>query len=336
MVSKSLVERICEWCGADFLAPKYDVEKRGGGRFCCRACYEEWYKTKHWMVDVVCLNCGKPFVVVRASFERGEGKYCSPDCFLTALRERRRKPTNFSCQQCGTAFEASVGPNKKPPRFCSTSCVVAHRNSRVSCGERAKKSHKPRGKIDTACSWCGKGFKATPRPKKHTGPRFCCRECYAAHRSHNIRGERSPSWTGGPVGCVCLHCGNSFFRSKSAIENGSGKFCCMQCYSEHYVGERHPCYLGNPREYPPGWNEGLRGRIRERDGHVCFLCGGRGKRALSIHHIDYNRNNLSLNNLIALCDPCHNRTNNDRHLWTQLLSDMVMERYGYGLQEDAA
>lgn len=38
-------------------------------------------------------------------------------------------------------------------------------------------------------------------------------------------------------------------------------------------------------------------------------------RVLSIHHIDYNKENCSESNLITLCNQCHARTNYNRDYW---------------------
>lgn len=75
--------------------------------------------------------------------------------------------------------------------------------------------------------------------------------------------------------------------------------------------------------YPKEFNEQLKELVRQRDGNVCQECGkinselsGRLYK-LDIHHIDYNKDNLSLNNLITLCRHCHNKTNFDREVWTE-------------------
>ena len=41
----------------------------------------------------------------------------------------------------------------------------------------------------------------------------------------------------------------------------------------------------------------------------------RGKRDLHVHHIDYNKKNHSVANLIPLCGSCHMKTNANRDEW---------------------
>jgi len=64
--------------------------------------------------------------------------------------------------------------------------------------------------------------------------------------------------------------------------------------------------------YPFGFDEELKECIRERDNHICQLCGKMQEengRKLDVHHIDYNKDNLDFNNLIALCSSCNVKAN---------------------------
>ena len=61
----------------------------------------------------------------------------------------------------------------------------------------------------------------------------------------------------------------------------------------------------------PNWKDGLKldSRYRrlafENYKHECYLCRFNKKYALVVHHIDENRNNNKLDNLIILCANCH-------------------------------
>ena len=74
--------------------------------------------------------------------------------------------------------------------------------------------------------------------------------------------------------------------------------------------------------YPPEWTDLLKEAIRQRDNYICQECGvhqdelnhGQVKK-LDIHHIDYDKDNCTLENLIALCRGCHMRTNINREDW---------------------
>lgn len=64
------VERLCETCGTNFLAPKVRAE-RGQARFCSRPCSGQ-SRNRH--VECVCRACGATFSLKRSAVERGEGK----------------------------------------------------------------------------------------------------------------------------------------------------------------------------------------------------------------------------------------------------------------------
>ena len=78
--------------------------------------------------------------------------------------------------------------------------------------------------------------------------------------------------------------------------------------------------------YPKGWREDLKEVIRNRDRRKCQLCGKtelEEKRKLQVHHIDYNKNNLNINNLISLCISCHIKTNTKRNYWIKYFETYV-------------
>lgn len=69
--------------------------------------------------------------------------------------------------------------------------------------------------------------------------------------------------------------------------------------------------------YSIDWTKTLKRSIRERDRYTCQICGEpQGDRALSVHHIDYDKKNNNPNNLVALCLKCHSKTSFNRENWT--------------------
>jgi hypothetical protein len=100
-----------------------------------------------------------------------------------------------------------------------------------------------------------------------------------------------------------------------------------------FSGENHPNWLGgiSTFPYPFKWNNKLRNQIRERDNYTCQECGlkqealsGRHKK-LSVHHIDYNKDNLNPSNLISLCLPCHSKTNYTREDWIKYFQSKLRQ-----------
>lgn len=73
-------------------------------------------------------------------------------------------------------------------------------------------------------------------------------------------------------------------------------------------------------EYGAEFDDSLKEKIRFRDGYKCKLCGcsqlENGKQ-LDVHHINYDKRNNKLNNLISLCRKCHMKTNYTRKNWVE-------------------
>ena len=62
----------------------------------------------------------------------------------------------------------------------------------------------------------------------------------------------------------------------------------------------------------------LKEEIRKRDNYICQECNFTEEElgySLSIHHIDYNKDNNNPNNLISLCKSCHAKTGFNRNDW---------------------
>ena len=78
--------------------------------------------------------------------------------------------------------------------------------------------------------------------------------------------------------------------------------------------------------YPQLFNKQLKEKVRVRDNFICQLCGIpelECNRRLSIHHIDYNKKNCEINNLISLCHNCHCKTNYDRKYYEENLRSII-------------
>ena len=83
--------------------------------------------------------------------------------------------------------------------------------------------------------------------------------------------------------------------------------------------EPEPVWRGCGPSYPQSFSPELRKRVRERDLFHCQLCGVTEEeygKTLSVHHIDYDKQNSAWDNLTTLCNRCHVRTNADREMWT--------------------
>jgi len=96
-------------------------------------------------------------------------------------------------------------------------------------------------------------------------------------------------------------------------------------------GALNPNWQGgkSAEPYAPEWNERLREKVRTKFKRICQLCGKLecdnewGK--LQVHHIDYNKKNCKINNLIPLCVGCNFKVNYQRILWTKHFQDKFEE-----------
>jgi hypothetical protein len=91
-------------------------------------------------------------------------------------------------------------------------------------------------------------------------------------------------------------------------------------------GSNHPLWKGGTKHYAPHFNKQLKDRARVRDNFICQICGIpelECNERLNIHHIDYNKNNHDIKNLVSLCHSCHAKTNYDRNKWIKFFSKEV-------------
>lgn len=79
----------------------------------------------------------------------------------------------------------------------------------------------------------------------------------------------------------------------------------------------------NEKKYCDGWRI-IRESIRQRDRNTCRICNAvGGKRKLSVHHIDYSRDNNNPNNLITVCGKCHGATGFNRESWGSYFNTLL-------------
>ena len=82
-------------------------------------------------------------------------------------------------------------------------------------------------------------------------------------------------------------------------------------YGVHRFDELSPNWQGGLsfEEYPQEFKQ-IRKFILERDNYACQDPNCEHKTGiLDCHHIDYNKKNNSLENLVTLCRSCHTKTN---------------------------
>ncbi len=145
--------------------------------------------------------------------------------------------------------------------------------------------------VMVACQRCGKEFYVKPSHKALGCGKFCSRAC---HHEDKRKGEYK----------ACEICGTVTYKQKKALQNSkSGKFFCgKQCQTKWrnsvYIGKKHKNYIHGTYSY--------REVMKRADiDAVCSVCSTRDERILAVHHIDHNRKNNTVENLVYLCHNCH-------------------------------
>jgi len=85
-------------------------------------------------------------------------------------------------------------------------------------------------------------------------------------------------------------------------------------------GSDHPLWRGGDRNYGPGFSDDLKRIVRWLYDDRRFLCGEKPEgREPAVHHIDYNKKNNTIDNLVPLCNSHHSQTNTRRDYWQWFL-----------------
>lgn len=108
-------------------------------------------------------------------------------------------------------------------------------------------------------------------------------------------------------------------------------------------GSKHPHWLGGKSFEPYNYkfNKEFKNLVRLRDNFCCLNCGISEQksiilrnRALSIHHIDYNKLNTCLMNCCSLCMTCNNKANFNREYWISHFQNLLNKKYGYNYENN--
>ena len=108
--------------------------------------------------------------------------------------------------------------------------------------------------------------------------------------------------------------------------------------SEANTGELASNWQGgiSKEPYDQKWTLKFKRAIRRRDNQVCMLCGihrEKLKKALYVHHINYDKKLTIPQNCISLCSSCHSKTNFKREYWIKFFQSLLSEKYDYRYSE---
>ena len=140
-------------------------------------------------------------------------------------------------------------------------------------------------KVKIKCDYCHKEFELDKtiynKRRKKSSHLYCSHNCSCLARRVRVQIE-------------CAVCGKKIERKPSAIL-GNLSFCSHSCANGY-----------NNRFKKKDSENTYRRQAMEQYPHQCFICGwDKDKRILEVHHIDENRKNNDITNLMILCPICH-------------------------------
>lgn len=160
------------------------------------------------------------------------------------------------------------------------------------------------------CKKCKKEFYAKPSWLKKGWGKYCSPKC---HHEGLKKGEF----------VACSICNKKIWRKPRQLKHSkSGKyFCSKSCQTLWrntivFVGENHPNWKNGETIY----RQILK---RSKRKQLCILCKNTDKRVLAVHHLDKNRKNVKLENLIWLCWNCHFLVHHDKDTKKRLMAAVV-------------
>lgn len=130
--------------------------------------------------------------------------------------------------------------------------------------------------------------------------------------------------------CRCT-CGKETEKSGPCLRQYLKRGLRIHCGDSVHTKVR----LNSETSYPLAFNNSLKLRIRAMDENCCAICNKTEKengRKLDVHHIDYNKQNCTEDNLLSLCQTCHVKTNYSRSYWQQICTEMVQALKWYGVR----
>lgn len=230
------------------------------------------------------------------------------------LKESRRTTyVKVKCELCGKTKEVRPTDFRKHQKrqqqfwFCDRQCKQQYLNKKLI------PALKEENKIIINCMICKKKMALSPCQKN---VRCCSRKCSGILQRTRRR-------------IKCSYCGREHWRIPALIykTNFCSKDCQNKYHSDRMAQAGNPAWKGGigNEPYSADFDEKRKAYVRQRDNHACQECKARNV-ILAVHHIDYDKKNSSLENLLSLCEPCHGRTRVNREYWTHRYRQLMVKR----------
>lgn len=215
------------------------------------------------------------------------------------------------CPQCSARFT----PTRRSQRFCNVMCKTTYNNHH-------------RNPVAKVCVGCEKPFLA-----ELSRTRFCSKACAHSHREENF------------VVRSCKRCGSSFlFKGRSHCWYcGDCRIAVRKEHRDNYNAKRgvkvgvgsggnqtgiynHRWIAPELRKQPRA--EPYRKKALEYWGRKCVVCGISTKP--HVHHIDRDRRNNRVNNLVVLCESHHFLLHRKRGISNEECAELLFEIWPTG------
>jgi len=115
------------------------------------------------------------------------------------------------------------------------------------------------------------------------------------------------------------------FKYYSIVSSGSGLVIPRDDNASiQHDNPFEPGFKPIRKDYYPSEFYKIRNKVIDRFEGRCFLCN---ELANEIHHIDYNKMNNNINNLMLLCKYHHAQTNFNRNSWEESLKEKLKNTF---------
>ena len=119
------------------------------------------------------------------------------------------------------------------------------------------------------------------------------------------------------IECICDYCGKEFLRTHSKLEKSKSglHFCSRECKDNaQRISSGKDFDNIRPDHYGTA-TKNYREKAFKEYSHKCAVCGyDEDKDILEVHHIDENRENNEIDNLIILCPICHRKLTSHKYI----------------------
>jgi hypothetical protein len=126
---------------------------------------------------------------------------------------------------------------------------------------------------------------------------FCSKKC-----SNTVNGRKTGGLNKNQFTLICQFCNKEYSVCKSRINKS--RHCSRKCHNTAISREYKHSGINSPH-----WKGGIQ-TYRKFKKSNCETCNSINH--LDVHHIDENRYNNNLSNLITLCRSCHKKTHGQK------------------------